>query len=399
MNRLRDVCVTFAQQLIGKNIKLAARNAFGDCVTESVLYFQLRKQRRKRTPSKETLGMGRECWPSANTQTQHNFDWRSHMTIKSLLLGSAAALAAVSGAQAADAIVAAEPEPMEYVKVCDAYGDGYFYIPGTETCLAISGFLRYDGEYTFGPKDYTSQFRARIQLDAKNDSEYGTVYSRIRFEPQSTNNGRMTDATRGTQGYMGIGGLELGLYDRQWHRFFGYGGYNTIYDGAYGYNLGQYVSYSADLGGVSFIANADFTGVPNKAGVFGAVKGSFGPASAVFGVAYDSAVKAFTVKGALEAEFSPVTAKVQVSYTDKNGSLYQAGYGFFILGSLKANVTDDVVAYTTATWSEKPSKNYGVSAGLTWNVASGFAISGEYSHARTAGAHSNAVALRVQRSF
>ncbi|HTO34232.1 MAG TPA: porin, partial [Pararhizobium sp.] len=41
------------------------------------------------------------------------------MNIKSLLLGSAAALAAVSGAQAADAIVAAEPEPMEYVRVCD----------------------------------------------------------------------------------------------------------------------------------------------------------------------------------------------------------------------------------------------------------------------------------------
>ncbi|MGO4625260.1 porin, partial [Ensifer sp. 2TAB8] len=44
------------------------------------------------------------------------------MNIKSLLLGSAAALAAVSGAQAADAIVAAEPEPMEYVRVCDAFG-------------------------------------------------------------------------------------------------------------------------------------------------------------------------------------------------------------------------------------------------------------------------------------
>ena len=46
------------------------------------------------------------------------------MNIKSLLLGSAAALAAVSGAQAADAIVAAEPEPMEYVRVCDAFGTG-----------------------------------------------------------------------------------------------------------------------------------------------------------------------------------------------------------------------------------------------------------------------------------
>ncbi|MCR2213552.1 porin, partial [Salmonella enterica] len=64
------------------------------------------------------------------------------MNIKSLLLGSAAALVAVSGAQAADAIVAPEPEAVEYVRVCDAYGAGYFYIPGTETCLRISGYVR-----------------------------------------------------------------------------------------------------------------------------------------------------------------------------------------------------------------------------------------------------------------
>eukprot|EP00657_Telonema_sp_P-1_P005310 TRINITY_DN2259_c0_g1_i1.p1 TRINITY_DN2259_c0_g1~~TRINITY_DN2259_c0_g1_i1.p1 ORF type:complete len:136 (-),score=60.69 TRINITY_DN2259_c0_g1_i1:117-524(-) len=71
------------------------------------------------------------------------FDWRSEMNIKSLLIGSAAALVAVSGARAADAIVAAEPEPVEYVRVCDAFGTGFFYIPGTETCLKIDGYVRF----------------------------------------------------------------------------------------------------------------------------------------------------------------------------------------------------------------------------------------------------------------
>src|SRR3569833_12448 len=66
------------------------------------------------------------------------------MNIKSLLLGSAAALVAVSGARAADAVTVAEPEPAEYVKICDVYGAGYFYIPGTETCLRIGGYIRYD---------------------------------------------------------------------------------------------------------------------------------------------------------------------------------------------------------------------------------------------------------------
>ena len=72
------------------------------------------------------------------------------MTIKSLLLGSAAALVAVTGARAADAVVVAEPEPAEYVKICDVYGTGYFYIPGTETCLRIGGYIRYDASFGDG---------------------------------------------------------------------------------------------------------------------------------------------------------------------------------------------------------------------------------------------------------
>ncbi|HVW55444.1 MAG TPA: porin, partial [Rhizobiaceae bacterium] len=58
------------------------------------------------------------------------------MKFKSLMLGSAAALLAVSGARAADAVVAPEPEPANYVKVCDAYGSGFYYIPGTQTCFS-----------------------------------------------------------------------------------------------------------------------------------------------------------------------------------------------------------------------------------------------------------------------
>lgn len=38
-------------------------------------------------------------------------------------------------------------EPMEYVRVCDAFGTGFFYIPGTDTCLnAMTGETREDTE-------------------------------------------------------------------------------------------------------------------------------------------------------------------------------------------------------------------------------------------------------------
>ena len=101
------------------------------------------------------------------------------MNIKSLLLGSAAALVAVSGARAADAIVMVEPEPVEYVRVCDVYGTGFYYIPGTETCIKTSGYLRFQYNVAGSPAgnsegdDYQalSSVRARLNLDVREETE------------------------------------------------------------------------------------------------------------------------------------------------------------------------------------------------------------------------------------
>jgi len=51
-------------------------------------------------------------------------------TVKSLLLGSAASLVAVSAAQAADLSVKAKP--IEHLKICSLYGAGFYYMPGTD---------------------------------------------------------------------------------------------------------------------------------------------------------------------------------------------------------------------------------------------------------------------------
>src|SRR5215211_596153 len=73
--------------------------------------------------------------------------WRSEMKlVKSLLLGSAAGLFAVAGAQAADLPVR-KAAPVDYVRVCSTYGTGYFFLPGTDTCMRVSGFLRADYLY------------------------------------------------------------------------------------------------------------------------------------------------------------------------------------------------------------------------------------------------------------
>jgi hypothetical protein len=109
--------------------------------------------------------------------------------IKSLVLGSAAGLLAVGGAQAADLPVKAKA--VEYVKVCSLYGAGFFYIPGTDTCIKLGGYLRADvawntnNDYSFqggttGAQNRLSNYfttRARFSMDwdTRTATEYGVV--------------------------------------------------------------------------------------------------------------------------------------------------------------------------------------------------------------------------------
>src|SRR6516164_8174966 len=109
--------------------------------------------------------------------------------VKSLLLGSAAGLVAVSAGQAADLPVKANP--VEYVKVCSLYGAGFYYMPGTDMCIKIGGYVRAEAGYhtngsmTWGPFNGNANvrttnelvFRARgyITADAREQTAWGTA--------------------------------------------------------------------------------------------------------------------------------------------------------------------------------------------------------------------------------
>jgi hypothetical protein len=143
------------------------------------------------------------------------------MNIKSLLLGSAAALVAVSGARAADVIMPVAPEPVDYVRVCDVYGTGFYYIPGTETCLAINGYVRFQYNVVGDTAtendegdDYQagSQVRVRLNFDAREETELGTLRAFLRI--QATNTFGLTDQVYSMdQGYLQLGGLTMGYTD------------------------------------------------------------------------------------------------------------------------------------------------------------------------------------------
>ncbi len=113
-------------------------------------------------------------------------------SFKHILLGSAAAFAMTGAAQAADLPVK-KAVPIEYVRVCTAYGAGFFYIPGTDTCLRISGRARFEGAYQTassrqpGASGDTSGYRGqlRFNLDARTRTAYGTLRAFARLDAAS----------------------------------------------------------------------------------------------------------------------------------------------------------------------------------------------------------------------
>ena len=126
--------------------------------------------------------------------------------VKSAFLASAAGLVAMSGAQAADLPVKAKP--VEYVKVCSLYGAGFYYIPGTDICMKVGGYVRFQQSYgtspsiTSGPvganncfnrehvPDYQYRNRAIATFDTRQQTAYGTLrtYLILGFTQDSVEN-------------------------------------------------------------------------------------------------------------------------------------------------------------------------------------------------------------------
>jgi hypothetical protein len=190
--------------------------------------------------------------------------------VKSLLLGSAAGVFAVAGAQAADLPVKAKP--VEYVKVCSLYGEGFFYIPGTDTCIKIGGWVRAEfvtnaaGSYSefiaggggrnerISTKDLNMRARTVISFDVRTQTEYGTVraYYRNGFE-------LTTDAIAGGQGsyyteraFIQFAGFTVGKTQSYFDFYNGVFGYGLSYLGGGGSNTGAsgtvVAAYTATFG-------------------------------------------------------------------------------------------------------------------------------------------------------
>ncbi len=104
------------------------------------------------------------------------------MKMKVILLGSAAAIA-VTGVQAADLSIA---EPVDYVRVCDAFGTGYWYISGTDRCIKLGGSVDFnvDASEDIGGvegRDWEFSTSGNVNFTTKSMTERGVMSTYIKI--------------------------------------------------------------------------------------------------------------------------------------------------------------------------------------------------------------------------
>ncbi|MDG4876345.1 porin [Mesorhizobium sp. WSM4935] len=342
------------------------------------------------------------------------------MNIKSLLLGSAAALIAVSGARAADAVTVAEPEPAEYVKICDVYGAGYFYIPGTETCLRIGGYVRYDigvgdigsfdGAITADREDgdanhtYYKNARFTLKTWTGQETELGTLktYTETRFNFGNTNgaivdNGAFGKGVSLNFAWIQLGGLRVGKDESAFDTFIGYAG-NVIQDtlvpyGGFDTNVVQYY-FDAGNGFSAVVSLEEGSGyysidsyVPN---VVGGVKWTQGWGAITGVVAYESAYEEVAGKVRLDVNVNDALSLFIMGGYGSDDNLSDptwvrpgGGRGFYKQwsgnwavwggGTYKFNEK----ASFNAQLSYDEGKNFGAAANVAYTLVPGFTVTAE----------------------
>jgi hypothetical protein len=342
--------------------------------------------------------------------------------MKSLIFGSMAALVAVTGARAADPVMV-EPEPIEYVQVCDAYGAGFFYIPGTETCLKISGYARV--EYLDSKIDFFGEtieahdlyYRGRLNFDARNETSFGTLRSQIRLQGDGSSSSFETEGENPNDAPIGIdrllislAGFRLGYSDDYWSTVGGYGYYKAAYDGNYGYNQGMFVDYTYAADGFTATFGAvddrrsgtagqpDFYAGTTYSGSWGKIFGTYH---------HDSSVEEGAFKIGAEYDFDD-TAAIKAWFMADDGKTAYVG-GQVWAATAKFNISDNVTIFGGYSNYEceldvcevYDISGYDFTVGVRWTIADGLYVMPEYVRAELDhyDVSSDSINIRVVRSF
>lgn len=334
------------------------------------------------------------------------------MKTNHLLMASAMCLASVQGAMAADAIVAAEPEPAEYVKVCDAFGTGYFYIPGTETCMQIGGYIRYDmrgGELLGLDTDgngrgdaWSKRVRFQLKVSTAADTEFGALKT-VADLRINRNDGSDT-STSLYKAYIDFAGFHIGQDELTFITFLGNAG-TVLNDDLipYGPTNAKMITYTFkadDFSVVAGVENDNGAGegyVPNA--VFGAKYKTDAFAVGVVG-GYDEGLEEGAIKARLDGTMGDLSVFIMGGYNTGDVKNFYANWNgdWAVWGGGSYKMTDMATLNLQLSYDEK--EEFAAAAGVGMKLASGFAVTPEVAYKENmSGDKLWGGMVRFQRSF
>jgi len=330
--------------------------------------------------------------------------------VKSLLLGSAAGLVAVAGAQAADLPVKAKP--VQYVKICSLYGAGFYYIPGTDMCLKMGGWVRaeaswqnngssvlvYQGDVNNrSTNNMWWRIRGYITADARNQSEYGTIRSYIAVGLSTNTTGLDNAANQfdANKAFIQFAGFTFGratsfydFFSGAFNSYFGFYPQSDTGDG--GQNVMTYTAqfgggWSASLG----VESRRMTQIVNQDTVLAAAANATGNLGAG-----GFSTTGLTVSGAGTYggwQVPDIVGNIRVDQpwgsAQVMGALHQVNANYYNLNVNAAGSTTGLVQTNEITGNPSNAWGYAVGAGLKINtpyIGAGDYIWGQINYSRGA---------------
>lgn len=322
-----------------------------------------------------------------------------------------------------------------FVKVCDVFGEGYFFLPGSDTCLRVSGRIRLNAQYdtkvrkkagsSYVYPSYAAIWAdGRVGFNVAQATDLGTSVSAIRF---AFNNSGGSSAVIVDQAYIGLGDIRvgLGISDEDDNTIFDF---EALGENFLDLNANANDSDRLDLHGIGVQYDRKFGNVLVQAGVFGptpytilprasdgtsnpvmaaAVSYSNGPLKlAKIGLAYDTAANStgnggWGIAGQLQYEVIPdLTLMIGIGHSDTGNESDR--YNTAFLGGVEYEFNKHVSAYLNGTYiDQSPTKKYkAFELGTAYEVAEGLKGTLAEAFAQTTGRQEDwTTFVRISREF
>lgn len=303
------------------------------------------------------------------------------------LLASAATVSAADLVPTPEAAVAAEGG--NYVRVCDAFGTGYFFIPGSETCMRVGGQIEFSAGYDSFRDEGYSATEARVDIETAADSELGAIKTKVRISSDVNLDAYSVFGTPDRESSLeiatiSVGGFYVGYAETMLNTnlFYGdmldletFGDLNTT---AIGYNTGDLGGYYAGFavedarrgGGADFARYGDNDG-PDLVGRVGVTQG-WGTVdlSGLYGTESDD----WFVKATADLDLvENASFRLTAGYGDAEGE-----DGWLVGGAGKYNFTTSIAGFAGVGYADFASEDYfAANAGAVWTPVSGLDVKGE----------------------